>query len=397
MGFQVLRVQKIKTAGGFKARLDHHFREKPTPNADPLKTPTNDLNGAMSTAEGLERLNALMPSKVRSNAVLGLEYLITTSKDDLGTWEKARQDAYFAKALAWLGKKHGAENIVCSGVHRDETTPHLTVFVIPKVEGKLNAKAFTGGSKALAEMQTAFYEGVAKDFGLERGLKGSRAKHVPIAKFYEAINQALPPEKAPSEIEKTKALGFKHGVRLPVLPEKGLFEGGSSFGSRVANEVLSTVAPKFNEEIKSLKSDLAVAQPKAQAYELFKSRERQLARLAKKLETRNTEQQKQDKALLDRGFEMGVSEGKKTLTADLNEAHATIKELNQYRQNLTQERDEVFKELSLEKEAHQKTKTSYASLVKEIAHAVPDRLAELRRWARDRLGLDKKQERGMSR
>jgi hypothetical protein len=46
----------------------------------------------MSTAEGLERLNALMPSKVRSNAVLGLEYLITTSKDDLGTWEKARQD-----------------------------------------------------------------------------------------------------------------------------------------------------------------------------------------------------------------------------------------------------------------------------------------------------------------
>jgi hypothetical protein len=53
--------------------------------------------------------------------------------------------------------------------------------------------------------------------------------------------------------------------------------------------------------------------------------------------------------------------------------------------------------LSLEKEAHQKTKTSYAGLVKEIAHAVPDKLAELRRWARDRLGLDKKQERGMSR
>ena len=38
---------------------------------------------------------------------------------------REEQDAYFRDALDWLKGRHGAENVVYAGIHRDETTPHL--------------------------------------------------------------------------------------------------------------------------------------------------------------------------------------------------------------------------------------------------------------------------------
>ena len=45
---------------------------------------------------------------------------------------KSEQDAYFRDSLEWLKQRHGAENVVYAGIHRDETTPHMYAYVVPR-------------------------------------------------------------------------------------------------------------------------------------------------------------------------------------------------------------------------------------------------------------------------
>ncbi|RJE16469.1 hypothetical protein PHISCL_11194, partial [Aspergillus sclerotialis] len=60
------------------------------------------------------------------------------------------QNNYFRRALDWLKDRHGAENVLSAVVHRDETTPHMQVLVIPlDARGKLNARELVGGKDKL--------------------------------------------------------------------------------------------------------------------------------------------------------------------------------------------------------------------------------------------------------
>ena len=98
---------------------------------------------------------------------------------------REQQDAYFADALAWLERRHGAENILSAVVHRDETTPHMTVMTIPlDARGKLNARSFVGSRKQLSELQTAFASEVGHHHELERGMIHSSATHERVRQVY---------------------------------------------------------------------------------------------------------------------------------------------------------------------------------------------------------------------
>jgi len=174
--------------------MTHAFREQDTPNADPARTPDNTHIGAQNVGEALAKFNARMPDKVRSNAVLAIEYLIGASPEDLHGKSRAEQDAYFGDALKWLHAKHGAENVVYAGIHRDETTPHMYAYVVPIDDrGKLNCRAFLGGSKALNQMQSDFAQDVGQAHGLQRGIEGSKAKHTTIKQYYTRANTAFEP------------------------------------------------------------------------------------------------------------------------------------------------------------------------------------------------------------
>ena len=172
----------------------HAYREQETPNADPSRTPNNTHEGAGDVGEALARFNARLPEKVRKNAVLAVEYLVTGTPETMHGKTRGEQDAYFADALKWLEAKHGAENVVCAGIHRDETTPHMYAYVVPLDErGKLNCRAFLGGAKALSELQTDFAQKVGQPHGLERGVPRSKARHVPIREYYTRVNEAFQP------------------------------------------------------------------------------------------------------------------------------------------------------------------------------------------------------------
>ena len=70
------------------------------------------------------------------------------------------------KSMEWLKEEFGAENIKSAVLHRDEQTPHIQAHVIPRHEGKLNAKHWTGGKQRCSNYKTATMQR-SKNWGLQ--------------------------------------------------------------------------------------------------------------------------------------------------------------------------------------------------------------------------------------
>lgn len=212
MSYAILRTKKLKSFGEIAGSARHTFREIETLNADPSRLTKNENLQAHSADQVLALYREKMPEKVRKNAVLGVEYLITASPERFKD-KDFNEAKYFNDAIIWLRERHGRENVVSLHVHRDESTPHLIAYVIPKDEkGALNARQFLGGKAKLSAMQTEFAKKVGEPHGLKRGIKGSKAKHQAVNRFYGQLNQAA---KAALEYKPTKwdlfteVLGFK--------------------------------------------------------------------------------------------------------------------------------------------------------------------------------------------
>lgn len=239
MGYAILRATKIKHVSKLRRSLMHAYREQETPNADPDRLRENTHVGADSSREALDRFKARLDTqeKVRKNAVLAVEYLVTGSPEDLHEKTREEQDAYFRDALKWLEAKHGKENVIYAGVHRDEKSPHMYAYVVPIDErGKLNCRRFLGGYKALSEMQTDFAKNVGAKYGLLRGIEGSRAKHQRVKEFYGAIvrKSDYPKEISADEVK-------------PRVTRKGLiaddYEKPADIAARLNAKVRQSVAP----------------------------------------------------------------------------------------------------------------------------------------------------------
>lgn len=193
----ILRVAKLKTMGNIAGSGHHTFRSIPTPNADPERTALNVAMGPANTADLLAAVRGRLPEKRRKDAVLCLEYFISASPEYFGhDWRETANygKPYFADALESIKAKHGEENVICANLQLDETSPHLVVYVVPRLpDGSLSAKHFTGGKAKMSKMQTVFAEEVGKKYGLERGIEGSKAKHQTIKQYYSRVNEAFQP------------------------------------------------------------------------------------------------------------------------------------------------------------------------------------------------------------
>lgn len=210
--YAILRVRKRGMAQA-AAMARHALREASTPNADPAKVTENTVMGPSTAAGVMADLRAKLPEKRRKDAVPCIELFIGASPEAMRAMTRKQQDAYFKRALGWIGERFGGKgNMVSAVVHRDETTPHMQVLLVPLLDGKLNAKRLVGNRGDMQQMQTDFAEKVGAPHGLRRGEKGSRAKHTSIKQFYGAMEAAGRPEALPP--------------RVPVprpLPEPGMF------------------------------------------------------------------------------------------------------------------------------------------------------------------------------
>lgn len=254
--FAILRTKKLKSAVAMNASLKHSFRDQETPNADPELLHKNEHWIAQTRNEALQRFNDRLDTqeKIRKNAVYAIEYLITASPEAMHAKSKGYQDQYFEDAIAWLKERHGAENVVCAGIHRDETTPHMFAYVVPIDErGKLNARAFLGGRDTLQHMQDDFASSVGVKNGFERGLRGSKAKHQTVRQFYANLND----KRFDDSVKYYSASPFQintSDVRPKVLDEKPI---GALFwkGVHQTTETLEEVADRiYDTKIRPLQN-----------------------------------------------------------------------------------------------------------------------------------------------
>lgn len=208
MAYAILRTEKLKTMGNIGGSLAHNYRTRDTPNAVPERLHLNTHDMA-SADEVKAAIVAQLPEKRRSDAVLCVEYFIGASPDYF-TDADPKGERYFATAVEWLKERHGADNVVATSVHHDETSPHLVAYVVPlDKNGKLNAKAFLGGRAKLTAMQTDFARAVGQH-GLERGIEGSKAKHQSIRDYYAKVQQAESaelPKITPDDLTPKKSRG----------------------------------------------------------------------------------------------------------------------------------------------------------------------------------------------
>ena len=223
MAYAIMRAEKLVNMGSVAASMQHCYRERETRNADPKRTPDNQHLVAKNTDEAMGKLRALLPEKRRKDAVLAVEYVMSASPEWFATATPEQEKALFQQSLQWLADKYGADRIITASIHRDETTPHLSAFVVPLTQDKrLSAKEFIGSRDKMRADQTSYAACVA-NLGLERGIEGSMANHQRIQQYYAAIEQGT----------RERATISPQTVEPRVLEKAGFFDKARGRGDLV--------------------------------------------------------------------------------------------------------------------------------------------------------------------
>ncbi len=216
--FTVLRIAKLKTWGAIAATDRHNARERETPNADDERTAENRIlmgSPDISTHDAIK--SSLAGQRIRKNAVLGVEMLISASPeyfrpgnpDKAGSYDPERLEVWTTATTQWLQERYG-NRIKRATLHLDEATPHIHVVMVPLDDkGKLNCRALFGGSRqTLSDLQSDYAQAVSH-LGIQRGIQNSRATHQKVSQYYtltQATGQALPlpqtysPPEMPSKV-----------------------------------------------------------------------------------------------------------------------------------------------------------------------------------------------------
>lgn len=248
MAYAILRAAKLKTMGNVGGSIAHTFRTRETPNADEARTQLNEHIGADTPEAVSAGIAARLPEKRRSDAVLCIEYFIGVSPEafsdpDLAAKMSKGGREYFNDALRWLRQRHGAENVISAHIHRDETTPHMVAYVVPRDGEKLNAKKWLGGKTTLSKMQTDFAEKVGQKFGLQRGVEGSKAQHKTIREFYGEMGQAAVseiPRLTPADVQPRRLAPESFMDRIGLTRVE---ETPDVVAARLSNQVDKAVRP----------------------------------------------------------------------------------------------------------------------------------------------------------
>ena len=198
MGYGIIRIAKRSSRAAVRGMLRHALREDAVPNAVPGAPRPQPLAGDGTSGAALARLSAAIKSapRTRKDMVQALDILVTASHAEMLSWSKDQQDAFFRESLQFIGQRFGGpESILTAVVHRDETTPHMQVLIMPRdpATGAFQAVKMIGGPAGLRQMQDAFHAEIGAPRGLLRGEKGTHAEHVPIKRFYAQLAAADKP------------------------------------------------------------------------------------------------------------------------------------------------------------------------------------------------------------
>jgi translation initiation factor 2 beta subunit (eIF-2beta)/eIF-5 len=210
MAYAILRAAKISGKANVASCGNHIERSRETINADPDLTPMNTtlVGSGYMYQDIMNRLNSSGVT-IRKNAVLAVEFMITASPEYFRMEKKYDEETqkyslygnakgtkeFFEASRSWLEQHVGKENLINFTIHYDEQTPHAHAVITPLLKNedgkeRLSARDLMGSRAQLSGMQDSFAEAV-KHLGLDRGIKGSKAKHTSIKEFYARVNSTV--------------------------------------------------------------------------------------------------------------------------------------------------------------------------------------------------------------
>ncbi|KMT22327.1 MobV family relaxase [Clostridium cylindrosporum] len=206
MNFAIFRIgNKFKSIQEVKGFERHTERKQYTPNAN-LNIENEILIGSTNIAEDVERY--IEGIKLRKNGVLARDLLLTTSPAFMQEATEELKEEWINRNIEWLIKEFGS-NIIYAALHKDETTWHIHCLLVPKFydskRGRytLSNRNYFNGKLALSEWQDK-YSKTMEEFGLNRGLKWSKAKHTDIKTFYNLVNKEFKENEIDSLCAKAK-------------------------------------------------------------------------------------------------------------------------------------------------------------------------------------------------
>lgn len=202
MAYTIIRVAKLVNIGSIVAALDHNGRSRPCPGANTTMTQYNEIiTGSPDTPTNMATHRAIIDPLTRQrNSVQALEYVVACPP---GTPPNSAWFAtYLEQSAQWIADRHGAANVVSAVIHRDESTPHLHVIVVPVATVRrkgghehtiLSASHYVGGRDKLRALQSDFHAQVGAKFGLERGIPrtASNRVHRPVRDWTPARAMAV--------------------------------------------------------------------------------------------------------------------------------------------------------------------------------------------------------------
>ena len=215
MGYISIQINKAK--GSADTGASDHIERKTIPkNAAPTRTHLNrelvefpdgvsDRTEAIShriRTAGIKR--KITPDQVRAIRIV----LSGTHEDMMKLQDEGRLDEWCGDNLQWLYHTFGKENTVSAVLHMDEHTPHIHATVVPIVTGerrKANKKQADGKRSYRKKVNTVrlcaddvltreklvvyhdSYARVMGKYGLQRGVRGSEARHTTTAQYYRDL------------------------------------------------------------------------------------------------------------------------------------------------------------------------------------------------------------------
>lgn len=217
MGYISIQINKAKGSADTGAS-DHIERKTMPKNAAPTRTHLNrelvefpdgvaDRTEAIShriRTAGIKR--KITPDQVRAIRIV----LSGTHEDMIRVQDEGRLNEWCDDNLQWLHRTFGKENTVSAVLHMDEHTPHIHATVVPIVTGerrkarkkqaegkriyrkKANAVRLCADDLLTRERLVAYHDSYAKamaKYGLQRGVRGSEARHTTTAQYYRDLKR----------------------------------------------------------------------------------------------------------------------------------------------------------------------------------------------------------------
>jgi len=175
---QTVMLNKIKNRVVLRQAFQHNLRELPyelhnSKRINPEMTSANwIIQGERSSSELMRQHTKIiesadMPRKLRSDAVLGIEIVMSLPVD-----HNVVEVDYFEDCLSWA-KGLFTDYVVSAAVHKDESCPHCHIILVPLVNGRMQGSKLYGYKARLRHMQDSFYESVGHKYGLVKPSKMS--------------------------------------------------------------------------------------------------------------------------------------------------------------------------------------------------------------------------------